>query len=534
MFALGIHYLMGWAMAAADGAKKQRPEWPPHPDRVFMALAAAWFETGQEEDEGIALRLLENFQPPMIAASDATNRQVLTTFVPVNDDSAPIKKDGKNKWKAYQTLEGLSIGRNRQPRSFPVAIPHSPFVHLIWHENLPEKHACHLANLCQKVISVGHSASLVQMWLTHDSPQANWVPVSGFARVHEVGREPEKVEARFRIPGPGRLGYLEARCNRRAVIEWGGMNSQINEAQGQRKKQLQQQISEAFPGGRPVSLRPEAGLWQGYGRPAPVDTSPVPGSLFDPRLIVLSLSGKKLSLSATLRLTEALRGTLLKDCPAPMPEWVSGHAPDGARTAKPHLAILPLSHVGNAHADGRLMGMALCLPREVGPTECIRILDPWLRDEHGMPRRISLFDGKWFECAVELDTRESPPWNLRPETWTGPARVWSSVTPVVLDRHFDGKDKWEKASESVKDGCERIGLPRPEEVLLHPVSMFAGVPRSNEFPWLTRTQDGGRMHHDHAVIVFGQKVHGPVVVGAGRFRGYGLCRPLAQGGEAND
>ena len=55
MFGLAIRYLNGWSMAAADGAKKERPEWPPHPDRVFMALAAAWFETGQDEEEGLSL-----------------------------------------------------------------------------------------------------------------------------------------------------------------------------------------------------------------------------------------------------------------------------------------------------------------------------------------------------------------------------------------------------------------------------------------------------------------------------------------------
>ncbi|MGZ8975757.1 type I-G CRISPR-associated protein Csb2, partial [Methylomagnum sp.] len=59
MFALALRYLNGWAMAAADGARKERAEWPPHPDRVFMALAAAWFETGQAADEGAALRWLE-------------------------------------------------------------------------------------------------------------------------------------------------------------------------------------------------------------------------------------------------------------------------------------------------------------------------------------------------------------------------------------------------------------------------------------------------------------------------------------------
>ena len=56
MFSLGIRYLMGWAMAAVDGARKEHAEWPPHPDRVFMAMAAAWFETGQEAGEGAPRR----------------------------------------------------------------------------------------------------------------------------------------------------------------------------------------------------------------------------------------------------------------------------------------------------------------------------------------------------------------------------------------------------------------------------------------------------------------------------------------------
>ena len=40
MFSLGIRYLCGWAMATHP-SERDRPEWPPHPDRVFMALAAA-------------------------------------------------------------------------------------------------------------------------------------------------------------------------------------------------------------------------------------------------------------------------------------------------------------------------------------------------------------------------------------------------------------------------------------------------------------------------------------------------------------
>ena len=37
-------YLTGYAVAT-DPTSRDRAEWPPHPARVFMALAAAWFET---------------------------------------------------------------------------------------------------------------------------------------------------------------------------------------------------------------------------------------------------------------------------------------------------------------------------------------------------------------------------------------------------------------------------------------------------------------------------------------------------------
>lgn len=54
MIAIGIRYLTGWSLAT-DPADRQRPEWPPHPDRVFMALAAAHFETDGGDAEREAL-----------------------------------------------------------------------------------------------------------------------------------------------------------------------------------------------------------------------------------------------------------------------------------------------------------------------------------------------------------------------------------------------------------------------------------------------------------------------------------------------
>ncbi len=528
MFGLGIRYLMGWAMAAADGARKERAEFPPHPDRVFMAMSAAWFETGQDADEGAALRWLEDLPPPALAASGHSTRQMVTHYVPVNDTTLSTAKTIQvlvgNAQASLGSLKDAGLCqlpeyRSRQPRAFPVAIPHEPEIHLIWDGNIPDVHRVPLANLCRKVGAIGHSASLAWMWLTDSPPAPNLVPTVGVA------------SHRMRVFGPGRLEYLESRLNRCAVIAYADLEEQTKNSKGKEKKMLQERIAKEFPGGKPASLRPEPGLWQGYAPPAQAVVPAPTGGVFDPRLIVLTLSGKRLSLPSTLKLTEALRGALLASSPEPIPEWVSGHDADGRASRVPHVAFLPLPFVGGAHADGRLLGVALALPRHLDAVDAASVLEPWLRNEHGLPRALKLFDGQWLECHAELETRERPPASLRIESWIGPARRWASVTPVVLDRHFDGTEKWEKAAETVKDSCERIGLPRPMEVLLHPVSLFEGVPKSNEFPWMTRKHGAGRLHHAHALIVFAEEVQGPVLVGAGRFRGYGLCRPLSQGGE---
>jgi len=391
---------------------------------------------------------------------------------------------------------------------------------LIWRDADLGRHRGPLAQLAGKVTHVGHPASFTQLWLEDNPPEPNWVPTEGVA------------QHRLRIFGPGRLDDLEARANYDAIVKYAELQQRIDAAKGKAKKALQAELQEPFRDGRRRTRRPEPGLWQGYGKAQPPRPAPAPHSVFDPNFVVLALSGRRLSLRATLRLVEALRGAVQHACPKPIPEWVSGHAADGSPSSRPHLALVPLPFVGAEHADGRLLGAALVLPRGLEPREAASCLEPLLREPCGEPRIIKLYEGQWLECHAVLETRESPPWNLRPEVWTQPARKWASVTPIALDRHFEGREKWDKAAESVKDACERIGLPRPRSVLLHPVSLIEGVPHAREFPRLTRKSDGGRIHHSHAVLVFDEPVAGPILIGAGRYRGYGLFRPLRESRDA--
>ena len=234
MFALGLRYLNGWSMAAADGARKAQAEWPPHPDRVFMALAAAWFETGEDTDEGAALRWLERLDPPAIAASDAYQRTPVVSYVPVNDarrhrsgkppDLAKLKTFKEKHAKLQKAgLALLPEHRGRQGRGFPVAIPHDPTVHLIWPGEL-DGHGNALRNLATKVTHVGHPASFVQAWIEYGSDiPATWVPTKGVA------------DLRLRVPSADRLVRLAEWANRDSWIAYIDLNGEIDRAKTELK-----------------------------------------------------------------------------------------------------------------------------------------------------------------------------------------------------------------------------------------------------------------------------------------------------------
>ena len=113
------------------------------------------------------------------------------------------------------------------------------------------------------------------------------------------------------------------------------------------------------------------------------------------------------------------------------------------------------------------------------------------------------------------------------QRYTDLSSVWATVTPIVLDRHPKQRSLAEAVEEMrrvVADACMRAGLPWPSAVEVSPVSQIPGAPHARSFAPLRR-KDGSAPKQMHAVIAFDTPVLGPVVLGAGRFRGYGLCVP---------
>jgi CRISPR-associated protein Csb2 len=522
MFAFGIRYLNGFVVARTAPDDREA-EWPPHPGRVFMALAAAYFQTGVAPQERAALLWLQSLEKdgepaaPCIVAPDAMQRAIVTHYVPINDKPGPSKA----------LLQSAPLTRERQPRSFARAWLADDIVYMVWPHAEPDDSVRNsLETLCGKVTRIGHTSSLVQMWMARadEFGAPNWVP------------DEDRALVRLRVATVGTLEYLEHRFNgaaveRFAVLRTVAEDSSDRKAQREAKKRLR----EEFAGEPPPQLRPNLSVDRGYARPLPPRANaPAAGTFFSPHLIMLRLERKEgpyrqLDLACVLALTQRWRDALLShsnDLPTLVRTVLSGHDPDGAPLQDTHLAFVPLAFVDHEQADGHLLGMGLGLPNDLSRDRRREILQAI-----GRVRELKL--GRLGVWGVEPVIASRPPLNLRAETWTAHpkgATKWSTMTPVAFDRHPKSKEKAAYQAEvaaMIGECCTRIGLPVPREVIVTPVSAHLGVPPARAFPSLRR-KDGAPRRHTHGILIFDEPVCGPVILGAGRYRGYGVCRPMIQ------
>ncbi len=570
---IGWEYLAGYAVAT-DPGNRERVEWPPHPARAFMALAAAWFETGEEPDEGEALQWLEALGDPELHLppdDEVFERCHVTVYVPVNDKADPFSQPNSRKRATiFPKLGDVQFGRTRQARRFPSVWVGSKPCFLHWPDvSELEKHRDALDRLCAKVTRIGHSSSLVQMWVGGDDEPT---------RESGEGWLPDNVHAKFQVrqTSPGMLDMLTVRYGEAPRQRHAELSDQIASLQAEkkatkgrgakeRKAAIEESIEEitkeqAVTIARPP-VRPSIGLWCGY-RQASVAPS-VCCTHFDTDLVVLKrLDGPQLPVVSTLSVTRAMRDMVMKDSGVqPVPPWISGHEADGAplRDEDGHLAMIPLPFVGQQHADGHLLGVGLVFPRCIDYSERGRVLGKVLLDDTGKTKPIGLTLGRLGVWTVEKRGWSDLERTLQPETWTAHpagADTWASVTPVVLDR-FPKQDRmknrpgWSaEVAQIICDACVRIGLPAPIGVDIDTTSWHRGSPRAvgkrrnarghdGEEPTRCPLGDGFSTYpakgrnasrpQIHVWLRFAEPVLGPILLGAGRYRGYGLFKPWKGG-----
>jgi CRISPR-associated protein Csb2 len=514
MTTLGIHYLTGCAVAT-DRTMSDRPEFPPHFGRVFMAMAAAYFETRGNEEERAALEWLEAAGAPSIQAGNGYARSAVKTYVPVNDNFDAEART-------------MPVPRSRQSRSFPTMRLDDPFVYLKWNSAIPGNLQSGLERLCNKVTRIGHSSSLVQMWVAGQVAFAGveWQPSEEFA------------DRRMRTTERGTLGYLERAFDAKVLEEYSRLDEILETSTGKLKKEARKQMEERFPEGAPMPTRPTLTRWQGYRQiSARSEEDAAWSGPFEPRLLIFARVAEQrvLGMEATLQLTSALRDAAMKATGQNVPEWLSGHQPDGRPSLKPHAAFFPLPFVGTKYADGHLMGLAMAIPREIDSYRetkeqtLRRVIGSLLSREDGEEKTIRLWRARGaevlWEWRLERETRDYPPMTLRHQTWTRPSAEWGSVTPVVL-HHYPKRGRDNDVERILLQAFESAGLPRPVAMRITPVSVFEGAGHVKSMPEFTEGGEKLCRYQVHVVVRFPFRVEGPVLVGRGRFRGYGLLRPV--------
>ena len=548
MFALGIDFITGVAVMT-DASSREKAEWPPHPARVFMALVAAHYETkplpedGSEAEEAwslerAALEWLEGQGAPQMNWPEASPREVVKAYVPVNDAVVPQNPGGVKESELRAALGVMPGQRSRQERTFPALSicgeGSERHVHLRWPSAEPTTDIrAALTNLAHKVTRIGHSSSLALVWVSEKERAS--------APAYEPNSTRVSKSVQLRVPATGFLAELDQCFNAGEVEAFFELSAAVSATTGKAKEQAKAAFAERFgtpwtrSANAPVRLRPSTGRTAHYSRVGE-ERALIVAASFDSELLVLTKQeGPVLGLESTGALTAALRGYLLQ-AGAAKPEWFTGHSAPGIPSTGGHMAIIPLAFVGAEHADGHILGLAVAFPRAIPASERAACLRGRLFGPTGDDLEIELQMGKLGTWTLRREERSLPPLALRPATWCEPSPVWASVTPVVLDRHPKHDQQTERVqwrdevAASIALSCERQGLPRPELVDVDKTSWHRGAPRSRPgpdgMPWLAGKEGASVRQQVHVLIQFPCEVEGPLLLGAGRFRGYGLCKPL--------
>ena len=428
MLAMTFEFLTG--VAHLDGRAAGRPgeaEYPPHPDRVFMALVAAW--GGRDDAERIALEWLESAGSPSIIVGYSRDRPTLTVYSPGNDD-----------------LKNYSQGERNVDRRVASTVPDSPRVTYVWPAAPPTTVQRALGGLLERVPYLGRSESMVSAWLSETDESPTLIPVEGTGRM-------------LRVPYSGRLAELMAA-----------------HAQG---------------------IRPTAAAWAGY---QPADNQAFEGGEWH-ALWAFEIDGPA-DLRHTIKLARFVRTCLLGACPDPIPAWVSGHSNDGDRLRDSHVGVVPLANIGHRHADGRVLGVGIAIPRTVDVVERIRCLGMLFET----PRQIT--------PAVRVRRVTSEAVTLNVDRWCSAAQTWGTVTPIACH-------KWPKGNVAkvVEADIAHAGLPKPALIELRDNSPFVGGLFGAPF-------DAPNRYRTHAVVHWSKPIRGPIAIGASRYLGMGFCRRM--------
>lgn len=462
------------------------PEWPPSPLRFFQALVAA--AGGQRtEAEQEALRWLEQQPPPAIFAPKprATgNRR--KHFVPDNDADRQGDHIPSRIAKVFRPLH-LHDGAEVQYR---------------WaFTERDRQHASVIRQLAGRMRCLGWGIDVVagrggfncaepdgsQRWIAH--------PTGGLGGSGEPRR----------VPVNGTLESLDATHEAKASGFAGG----------------QYRPTDANVTTSNVTYRPAGGLaerpWLAFSLTSIADGS-----------AATFWSANVAQLAGQIRHAAKNAAGRCGWDQSMINAYVCGHdAPEEHR-----LAFLPLPSIGHPHADAMIRRALVVAPTgDEDPLRQLRArLIGALQPDHG-EQTVALTPGSTADGVVRR--------------YVGVARLWATVTPAILPGHIshrgrfgepftlDADDLAGNASTSVGKKAARVavrllemsGVPHcmVSQITFTRVPPLANLPHAMGFRPPRKLE---RYQRAHVCLVLKAAEAGPLALGLGRFRGFGLLAAM--------
>lgn len=455
------------------------PEWPPSPLRLFQALVAA-AGAGRTDAEHKALRWLEQQHVPDITALEPRAvGGIRKHYVPNNDADRQSDHVGSRVEKVFRPLH-LSDGTEVQYR-WPIADNDRPQADVI-------------KQLAGRLRCLGWGIDVVAGRGGFDCEEPagtkRWsssaVGGSGVVR---------------RVPRDGTLESLDfAHAEKTARFDGG------------RYRPTDANVTTASVPYAPASELP-ARPWLVFSLATIADGS---RASFWP--------AKVAELAGQVRHATKLAAKRCEWDQPTIDSYICGHhAKDGDR-----LAFLPMSSVGHPHADGMIRRVLIVAP----PRDDKRLNQ--LRTRLIGPLQPE--DGEPTTAMVPLSPQDNV---LR--RYTGVARRWSTVTPAILPGHIsrrglggepftlDPNELGGNAQSSVGKKAAKVAvrllelsdlpLGLVERITFSRVPSLPNLPHAMRFAPPSKLQKNQRLH---VVVVLKTQVAGPLALGLGRFRGFGL------------
>lgn len=493
-----------------DGRYHGAGDWPPSPARLFQALVAAAAQPTLDSARE-ALKWLEELDTPIIAAPAKHDGQHISLFVPNNDLDA---KGGDIR----RLAEIRSDKKHIRPRLFDASVPLLYVWRFDTEKNGDEsKGICDIANDLYQLGRGVDMAWAIGEVLDETAAEDRLAEYRGV-----VYRPSEKGQGtKLDCPEEGSLDSLEIRYK----------------ASRKRFRRVGNGIEFAkAPTSRFRSVAYD---------------SPATRLLFDLRRTTDAGSPfAPWPLKRTAALVQKLRdGAVAK---------MSQHFDDGTinkvligRDAKTEadkalrVRIIPLPSIGHVHADRSIRRVLV----EVPPDCPIRADDvAWaFAGLEVAPLEVDTETGEIFSSPVELvradDDSMLEHYGLEENR---ASRLWRSVTPLALStarRRMDPAKQSKLEQDGAKQGSERQAENRTAIHEVVQALRHAGLRhhiadiRVQREPFEAKGEraeafaDGTRFSgHQlwHIGIEFAEPVHGPIVLGNGRFCGLGLMAPVRQ------